>query len=151
VGDHVEVAPALETLADALAKRLKTAPGRVLLIDYGTDVNSPGDTLRAFRAGKQIDPLAEPGLSDLTADVDFPRLKRLCEVEGLKVHGPTQQGYFLRRLGALDRAHALARANPGRADEITAAVQKLVAPYQMGTRFKAMALTPPGADTPPGF
>ncbi|HVY88118.1 MAG TPA: SAM-dependent methyltransferase [Hyphomonadaceae bacterium] len=151
VGDHIEVAPALETLADSLARRLEAAPGRALLIDYGTDINSPGDTLRAYRAGKQVDPLAEPGLSDLTADVDFPRLKRLCEVERLKVHGPVQQGHFLRRLGAMERVHVLARANPGRADEITAAVQKLVAPDQMGTRFKVMALTPRDAETPPGF
>ena len=151
VGDSIEFAPALETLADAIARRFRAAPGRALFIDYGADTQSPGDTLRAFQKNAQVDPLADPGASDLTADVDFPRLKRLAEAQGLAVHGPIQQGYFLDRLGAHERSRALAAANPGRADEITAAVKKLVAPEDMGSRFKAICLAPKDAAIPPGF
>jgi len=150
-GDQVEVAPALDTLAETIARRFRQHPGRALFIDYGPDDHSPGDTLRAFRAGKQIDPLDAPGQSDLTADVDFARLTRICESEGLMVHGPIRQGYFLTRLGARERAQSLANANPGRAGEIKAAVQKLVAPEDMGARFKAICLAPYGTETPPGF
>jgi SAM-dependent MidA family methyltransferase len=46
---------------------------------------------------------------------------------------------------------ALAQANPARADEIAAAMQKLVQPDQMGARFKAICLSPTGAEPPPGF
>jgi SAM-dependent MidA family methyltransferase len=151
VGDSIEFAPALETLVETIAHRFRAAPGRALFIDYGPDTHSPGDTLRAFSKGRQVDPLADPGAADLTADVDFPRLKRLAEVQGLAVHGPIQQGYFLTRLGALERSRALASANPGRADEISAAVKKLVSPGEMGSRFKAICLSPQGAQTPPGF
>jgi NADH dehydrogenase [ubiquinone] 1 alpha subcomplex assembly factor 7 len=151
VGDYIELAPALDTFTDSIARRLRQSPGRALLVDYGPEDGSPNDSLRAYRGGRQVNPLAEPGLCDLTADVDFPRLKRVCQSEGLMVHGPIQQGSFLTRLGALERANSLARANPARAEEITAAVQKLVAPDQMGARFKAMALTPQGAEAPPGF
>ncbi len=151
VGDQVEAAPALETLASSIAARFRKSPGRALIIDYGPDDRSPDDTLRAYRAGAQIDPLAEPGVSDLTADVDFPRFKRIAESEGLLVHGPIQQGYFLTRLGARERAQSLTRANPGRGEEIHASIEKLVSPDQMGARFKAIALTPQGAETPPGF
>jgi SAM-dependent MidA family methyltransferase len=150
-GDAVELAPALETMVETVARRFKLSPGRALLIDYGPDDHSPGDTLRAFSKRKQVDPLADPGGADLTADVDFPRLRRLAGRESLAVHGPIQQGYFLTRLGALERSRALATANPGRADEITAAVKKLVAPGEMGSRFKAICLAPQGAATPPGF
>jgi SAM-dependent MidA family methyltransferase len=150
-GDSAELAPALETLVEALAQRFRIAPGRALFIDYGPDDHSPGDTLRAFWQGKQVNPLEDPGSADLTADVDFPRLRRLAEAQGLAVHGPIQQGYFLTRLGALERSRALATANPGRADEITAGVKKLVAPAEMGSRFKAICLSPQGAETPPGF
>ena len=150
-GDHVEVAPGLETLAESIARRFRHDAGRALFIDYGSDDYSPGDTLRAFRAGKQIDPLDDPGFSDLTADVDFPRFKRICESEGLMVHGPIRQSYFLTRLGARERAQSLAAANPARANDIKAAVQKLVAPEDMGARFKVICLTPYGAETPPGF
>ena len=150
-GDSVEFAPALETLADAVARRFKAAPGRALFIDYGPDAHSPGDTLRAFRKNTQVDPLADPGGSDLTADVDFARLKRLAGAQGLAVHGPIGQGYFLNRLGAQERALALATANPARADEITAAVRKLVAAEEMGSRFKAICLAPQGTPAPAGF
>ena len=151
VGNHVEVAPALETLITSLASRFRQHPGRALFIDYGPDDRSPDETIRSYKAGEQIHPLAEPGLSDLTADVDFPRLRRICESEGLAVHGPTQQRYFLIKLGAKERTEALIRANPQRADEIRRAVEKLVSPDQMGTRFKCIAMTPHGVEPPPGF
>ena len=151
VGDFVECAPALETMIDSVARRFRKDPGRALFIDYGPSDRSPGDTLRAFRNGQQMDPLADPGFSDLTADVDFPRLRQIAESEGLMVHGPIQQGYFLTKLGALERAKSLGRANPGRAEEIAAAVRKLTAPEQMGSRFKAVCLSPHGVDPPPGF
>lgn len=151
VGDYVEFAPALETLVGSIASRFRQHSGRALLIDYGPDDRSPGDTLRAYKAGEQLAPLADPGASDLTADVDFPRLRRLCEREGLAVHGPTQQGYLLTRLGARERAASLVQANNDRTDEIREAVHKLVSPDQMGARFKCVALTPHGAPTPPGF
>lgn len=151
VGDNVEVAPALETLITSLASRFRQYPGRALFIDYGPDDRSPDETLRAYRAGTQIHPLAQPGLSDLTADVDFPRLRRISESEGLAVHGPVQQRYFLTRLGAKQRAEALIQANPKRADEIRRGVEKLVSPDQMGARFKCVAMTPYGVEPPPGF
>jgi NADH dehydrogenase [ubiquinone] 1 alpha subcomplex assembly factor 7 len=150
-GDHVEVAPGLETLAESIARRFRQDAGRALFIDYGSAETSPGDTLRAFRAGKQIDPLDDPGFCDITADVDFPRFKRICESEGLMVHGPILQSYFLTRLGARERAQSLANANPGRSSEIKAAVHKLVATEEMGARFKVICLAPYGAETPPGF
>ncbi|RYY98778.1 MAG: SAM-dependent methyltransferase [Alphaproteobacteria bacterium] len=151
VGDHVEVAPALGTMISSVATRFRQHPGRALFLDYGPDDRSPDETLRAYKAGEQINPLAEPGASDLTADVDFPRMRRISESEGLAVHGPIQQRYFLTRLGAKERAEQLIAANPRRAEEIARAVDKLVSPEQMGARFKAIALTPYGADTPPGF
>jgi NADH dehydrogenase [ubiquinone] 1 alpha subcomplex assembly factor 7 len=151
VGDNFEFAPGFETLVDLIAQRFRTDAGRALIIDYGPDDRSPGDTLRAYQAGQQISPLAAPGQSDLTADVDFPRLARLAQARELAVHGPLAQGYFLTRLGIRERAMSLAKANPARAGEIAAAMQKLVQPNQMGARFKAICLSPSGAEPPPGF
>lgn len=107
--------------------------------------------LRAYKAGQQVSPLADPGASDLTADVDFQRLRILCEERGLGVHGPVTQQLFLARLGARHRTESLVRANPARADEIRAAVTRLLDPDEMGARFHAIALTPKGAAAPPGF
>jgi NADH dehydrogenase [ubiquinone] 1 alpha subcomplex assembly factor 7 len=151
VGDSVEATAGLQTVAELIARRFRTSPGRALLIDYGPEDRSPGDTLRAFRIGKQVDPLLAPGECDLTVDVDFPRLRRLCISEGLEVFGPIQQGYFLTRLGAQERAKTLAASNPPRAQEIHEGVRRLTAPSEMGERFKVLALAPWRAPTPAGF
>ena len=150
-GDEVEAAPALETFAAAIARRLLVHPGRALIVDYGPTDHAPADTLRAYRSGQQLSPLADPGASDLTADVDFARLVRLCKQQGLGIHGPVPQSDFLIRLGALQRADTLSRANPERAADTRAAVNKLVEPSEMGARFQVLAITSPGAETPPAF
>jgi NADH dehydrogenase [ubiquinone] 1 alpha subcomplex assembly factor 7 len=151
IGDQVEATPALESFTDAIARRFADHPGRALVIDYGPDDHSPTDTLRAYAAGRQVPPLSDPGATDLTADVDFPRLARLCNQQSLAVHGPVTQQHFLARLGARQRMENLQRINPDRSADIRAAVGKLVSPDEMGTRFKVVCLSPPGIETPPGF
>ncbi len=150
-GDEAEFAPALETLVDQLVRRFAKYPGRALLIDYGPTEGAPGDSLRAYRDGQQIDPLAEPGASDLTADVDFGRLRRLAEAAGLSVHGPVSQGPFLTALGARERQAALVTANPARATDIAQMIDTLVSPDQMGERFKLISIGSPGLGAPAGF
>jgi SAM-dependent MidA family methyltransferase len=60
------------------------------------------------------------------------------------------QGALLDWLGIRLRAAMLAKAAPEREDEITAALDRLTEPEQMGTLFKALALS--GDDIPPpGF
>ena len=43
------------------------------------------------------------------------------------------------------------RANPRAAGDLYAALERLIAPGQMGTLFKALAVTPASAGKPPGF
>lgn len=148
-GDAVEVQPGLSLIVDALSER--TAPFRALFIDYGPAGAAPGDTLRAFRNGEQVDPLAAPGECDLTVDVDFSRLARLAHAAGLAVAGPTPQGMFLGTLGVEARMHRLIAQNPTRASDIHRAVAELVEPDKMGLRFKAMCLSSPGLPPPAGF
>ena len=148
---NVEVQPALETLCGTLREAFDKTPGLALFIDYGPADGAPGDTLRAFYRGEQVDPLAMPGESDLTVDVDFARLARIAEAAGLAVHGPVEQGRFLMSLGAEARMQALIRANPGQADAIHEGVRRLVDPAEMGARFKVMCLSAPGLPVPAGF
>jgi len=150
-GDEAEYAPALETLTASLAGRFAKSPGFALFVDYGPRDGTPADTLRAYRDGQQVDPLADPGASDLTADVDFARLRALATKAGLAVHGPVSQGTFLATLGARARERALAAANPARTAEIAQAVDTLVSPDKMGERFQLIAIGSPGFGAPPGF
>ncbi|MEZ5938119.1 MAG: SAM-dependent methyltransferase [Hyphomonadaceae bacterium] len=149
--DQIEIAPGLETLTAALFERFRTAPGCALFIDYGPANTAPGDTLRAYSAGRQVSPLERPGECDLTADVDFRRLKRLAERAGMRVFGPVSQGAFLLNLGIGERARMLAEANTSKAQAIETAVGKLVNPDEMGDRFKAICLASSDFTSPPGF
>ncbi len=147
----VEVQPGLATLVDALQDAFGQVPGRALFIDYGPTERAPGDTLRAFSRGHQVGPLAMPGESDLTVDVDFGRLARLAAKAGLGVSGPVEQGAFLMALGAEQRMQALIGANPDKAEDIHKGVSRLVDPAELGSRFKVICISAPGLPPPAGF
>lgn len=149
---EAELQPGLNGLIDDLtALTTRGTRFHALFIDYGPRNGGPGDTLRAYKDGKQVHPLACPGQADLTVDVDFGRLTRLAARAGLQVSGPITQGAFLGALGIQDRLQALIKANPDEAEAIFKGAQKLVGSDQMGTRFKAICLSSPGLPAPLGF
>lgn len=145
----VEVQTGLDLLVAELVSR--PAPMRALFIDYGPDDKAPGDTLRAYRQGRQVSPLEAPGVCDLTVDVDFGRLARLAAAAGLDVAGPAPQGLFLLGLGAQARLNQLVAADADHADTVYEAARKLIDPNEMGARFKAICLSSQGLAMPAGF
>ena len=150
--EYAEVQPGLETFALSMAAHVENGQKlRALMIDYGPDGLPPKDTLRAFLDGEQIDPLAAPGVCDLTVDVDFAELKRQGLKAGLVVHGAVQQGHFLLALGAEARMQQLIKENPDKANDIYNAAARLIDPAQMGSRFKALCFSSKGLGTPAGF
>lgn len=148
---EIELQPGLKTAIELAEDLLQRTRGRALFIDYGQTSNPPEDTLRSYQAGQQIHPLAAPGASDLTCDVDFGRLKRLAETGSLSVHGPTSQSQFLLSLGAEARLNQLANQHPDRADDLYQGVKQLVDPQAMGTRFQALCLSSPDLASPAAF
>ena len=99
-------------------------------------------------------PLVAPGQVDLTAHVDFQALARAAEGMRARVHGPIEQGEFLRRLGIEQRAAALmAAAPPEHAAAVQAALDRLTSMERtgMGRLIKAMAISDPKIGPLPGF
>lgn len=141
--EAVEIQPGLKTLSETLKSLFDQARGRALFIDYGSLQTTPDDTLRSYQKGQQIDPLAAPGDSDLTCDVDFSRLRRLATKQGLRVDGPVSQGQFLLSLGAEARLNQLAKQHPDQADALYEGVRKLVDPAEMGASFHVLAISHP--------
>jgi SAM-dependent MidA family methyltransferase len=151
-GEMVELCPALPAIAGEIARRIAAHGGCALLVDYG-GWRSRGDTLQAVQAHAPAEPLDAPGAADLTAHVDFEAVARAARAAGAEAWGPEPQGEWLMRLGLGPRTEALARAlptGPGRESHLDAA-RRLTEPARMGTVFKAMALTAPGAPSPAGF
>ena len=150
-GAVIETSPASIGILRELAARIVRQGGALLAIDYGYEGPLAGDTLQALRAHRFADPFESPGEQDLTAHVDFSALADSSRQEGAVACPVTTQGALLGALGIDQRAATLARAAPGRATEIEAARHRLVASGQMGTLFKALALTAPGWPVPAGF
>ncbi|CAG9571874.1 unnamed protein product [Danaus chrysippus] len=145
---HVEVSPRGLGIARQLATRVDQYGGLALIADYGHD-GEKEDTFRAFHKHKVVDPLENPGLSDLTADVDFSQLRIAASMKPGEenyaiVMGPVKQMQFLERLQAEIRLQMLIdSADTDEAKEkVRAAYNMLVDPKQMGERFKFMAFYP---------
>jgi NADH dehydrogenase [ubiquinone] 1 alpha subcomplex assembly factor 7 len=150
-GDVYEVCPSGEAIVEQVASVVSDKGGVSLIIDYGyTDVGF-GETLQAVSQHKYASVLDNSGESDLSTHVDFAALARTAERSGAKAHGPVDQGALLRALGIEQRAERLMAANVDQRDTIALSTKRLVSPQAMGTLFKALAIVPRHASTPPGF
>ncbi|MDF2095032.1 class I SAM-dependent methyltransferase [Aquibaculum arenosum] len=147
-----EICPAARTIVADLARRVSTHGGAALIVDYGYTGGSAGDSLQALRHHSPDDPLAHPGDADITAHVDFQALAQAAAAAGAEVHGPVEQGTFLRALGICERSEALAaQATAAQRRNLLAALERLTSSAQMGSLFKALAFTPRAAPVPAGF
>lgn len=147
----LEIQPGLVPLIDGLEALFAQTTGRALFVDYGPRDQMPEDSLRSYLKGEQIDPLAAPGESDLTCDVDFVRLAYLSGQRALAVHGPVTQSDFLLRLGAEARLNQLVRSNPDAADDLYQGIVKLTDPAEMGERFQVICLSSQDLPRPAAF
>jgi NADH dehydrogenase [ubiquinone] 1 alpha subcomplex assembly factor 7 len=96
--------------------------------------------------------LLEVGAADLTAHVDFAAMADAARSAGARVHGPVGQGAFLETLGIRTRAELLsAKVDATERAAIAQAMARLIDADQMGTLFKAMAITNPDIRDLAGF
>jgi len=151
-GAIIERGDAGEALAAILGRRLADSGGAALIIDYGPPVSGIGETLQAVRRHRYHSVLAEPGLADLTAHVDFARLGAAAAAAGARVEGPVPQGLFLSRMGIEERATMLMRAaSPDQAAHLASGARRLIDPGEMGTLFHVLALASPALPRLPGL
>jgi SAM-dependent MidA family methyltransferase len=155
-----EIAPRVDAWVQSLAERLER--GVVILVDYGLPrphyyhPQRLDGTLRChFRQHAHHDPFLHPGLSDITAWVDFTRVAEAADAAGLAVAGFATQAAWLLALGveslaaetlpeALDDGvggGAAAGAVPVRHLAAMQGLKRLLLPGEMGEAVKVMVLT----------
>jgi SAM-dependent MidA family methyltransferase len=86
-GTVLEVSPTMEAWIRELADHF--VEGQVVLIDYGDEEEAlvhkgGGGTLEAIRDHRSVDPLSRPGTADLSAWVNFTRVRRAARVAGFR-------------------------------------------------------------------
>ncbi len=140
-------------LAQDIAHGVAKGGGAALIIDYGYGEPGFGETLQAIANREAAGLLDAPGDADLSAHVDFGALARTARSQGASVFGPVEQGDFLCSLGIERRAEALSQfaQTKGIRGSVEVDLERLIGPQEMGELFKALAILPPDAPTPPGF
>jgi NADH dehydrogenase [ubiquinone] 1 alpha subcomplex assembly factor 7 len=135
-GSMFERSPQAVLVMQQLGQRIAAQRGALLAIDYGHATTQTGDTLQAVKRHAFADPLESPGDIDISAHVDFGALRDAAVGVGLTVAPVATQGDFLRRLGIVERAAMLSKANPALTGEIDRALDRLTGKEQMGELFK---------------
>ena len=139
----------ISLMAPALVRSLSAAlrKGAVLLIDYGFGrreyyhpQRATGTLMCHYRHRAHDDTFFLPGLQDVTAHVDFTAIAETGIDSGMKLLGYTTQAQFLINCGitGLLEQHSTDPATTRFA--LTAGVQKLLSPAEMGELFKVIAL-----------
>ena len=144
-GFRAEINREIPPWLGALHQKLQR--GIILTVDYGQAGNDryaphrADGTLLAYRNHERFnDPLGEPGLRDITAQVDFTALAQQARKTGFEILGYSDQHHFLvgaaepwlRSLGDLT-----AKSDAARPD--LRPLQTLLNPGTMGRQFKAIA------------
>lgn len=144
-GYRTEVNLAARAFVMSLARLLER--GVLLFIDYGhpaRDFYHPqrnrGTLMCHYRHHAHDDPLVLPGLQDITAHVDFTAIAEAGVDAGLEVSGYTHQSTFLINTGLIELLSAVPADDVARYAPLASQAQQLIAPSEMGDRFKVIAL-----------
>ncbi len=140
-----EISRAARGLVSSLSERLQQ--GVLLFIDYGFGAREYyheqrvcGTLMCHYRHHAHDDPFFLPGLQDITAHVDFTAAAEAAIDAGLHLYGYTTQAHFLINCGITD---LLAQTDPESVRDylpLSAQLQKLTSPAEMGELFKVIAL-----------
>lgn len=156
-GDYLsEINRAAEALVEDVGRRI--AHGAMVIVDYGFPAaeyyhpqRDRGTLMGHYRHRVHDDPFLWPGLSDVTAHVDFSAVAAAGERAGLAVAGFAAQAPFLMGCGILDALAAVGAPDSASYLKAAAPVQKLLSPAEMGELFKVLALARSDGIAWPGF
>lgn len=155
--DYVsEICMAARGLINSLACRL--TQGAMLFIDYGFGARefyhpqrATGTLMCHYRHRAHADPFLLPGLQDITAHVNFTDIAEAGIDAGLELLGYTSQAFFLINNGI---AGLLGDTSPENLQDylpLSAQLQKLTSPAEMGELFKVIGLGKKMANPLSGF
>jgi SAM-dependent MidA family methyltransferase len=122
--------------------------GLALFIDYGytrrdyyLPQRSDGTLICHYQHRAHADPFKWPGLTDISASVDFTALAEAADICGLEVNGYTTQAMFLMASGLDEVISGFGLLPDKQRLKMNNQVLRLTLPGEMGERFQVMALS----------
>lgn len=161
--ESVELCAEGVAVAEELSRRVAQSGGAALIVDYGNDVRAgtpaPATSLRAISKHKLANVLSQPGLSDVTADVNFNHLRSATSQNGTAFRGSVTQREFILGLGAAARFRALGLAVvedaslsdaviDERLDKLQTDYDRLVGADAMGSIYRVASIANSSLTTP---
>ena len=147
-----EISLAIPGLVGSLSERLQQ--GVLLFIDYGFGAReyyhpqrTQGTLMCHYRHHAHDNPFFLPGLQDITAHVDFTAVAERAIDSGAHLLGYTSQAHFLINCGITELLSETSPENLRDYQPLSAQLQKLTSPAEMGELFKVIALGK-GLDAP---
>lgn len=145
-GDYQsEISLAARGLIASLCERMNR--GVMIFIDYGFGVReyyhpqrTHGTLMCHYRHHTHDDPFYLPGLQDITAHVDFTAIAETAIDHGAHFLGYTSQAHFLLNNGIIDYLREVSPEDVRAYAPLSAQLQKLTSPAEMGELFKVIAL-----------
>jgi SAM-dependent MidA family methyltransferase len=140
-----EVSLTARGLISSLCERMDH--GALLFFDYGFGAHeyyhphrTRGTLMCHYRHHSHDDPFYLPGLQDITAHVDFSAVAEAAIDQGAHFLGYTSQAHFLFNNGATDLLGEVSPEDVRVYAPLSAQLQKLTSPAEMGELFKVIAL-----------
>lgn len=144
-GHRSELNTNLPAWLDAVTASLET--GVAIFIDYGytrhdyyQSQRRDGTLICHYQQRAHGDPFKWPGLTDISASVDFTALAEAADQCGLYVCGYTTQAMFLMACGLDEVLSELVTLPEKERITMNNQVRRLTLPGEMGERFQVMAL-----------
>lgn len=151
-----EICLAARGLVTSLACRL--TQGTLIFIDYGFGAREfyhpqrlNGTLMCHYRHRAHDDAFFLPGLQDITAHVNFTDIAETGIDAGLELSGYTSQAFFLINNGIADLMAETSPEDLRAYLPLSAQLQKLTSPAEMGELFKVIALSKNRANPLSGF
>ena len=140
-----EISLAARGLIASLCERMDK--GVMIFIDYGFGARefyhpqrTRGTLMCHYRHHTHDDPFYLPGLQDITAHVDFTAIAETAIDHGAHFLGYTSQAHFLLNNGVTDYLQEVSPEDVRAYAPLSAQLQKLTSPAEMGELFKVIAL-----------
>ena len=140
-----EICLAARGLINSLANNIEQ--GTIIFIDYGFgareyyhEQRSHGTLMCHYRHHAHDDPFYLPGLQDITAHVNFTDIAECAIDAGMELQGYTNQAFFLINCGITELLQDTSPENLRDYLPLSAQLQKLTSPAEMGDLFKVIAL-----------
>jgi SAM-dependent MidA family methyltransferase len=140
-----EISLASRGLMTTLCERMEK--GAFIFIDYGFGEReyyhpqrSRGTLMCHYRHHAHDDPFYLPGLQDITAHVDFTAIAQAAVDHGGNFLGYTTQAHFLINNGVVNFLSEVSSDDINAYAPLSAQLQKLTSPAEMGELFKVIAL-----------